>query len=79
MTSNDNEEEIKRLPKSAYQPAAPSLELREQLLKRLTRESCAVSTSVYQPAWQRLRVWMPIAISLTAAAVAYGVWLSLTY
>ena len=79
MTFNNNEEKIKRLLKSAYQPVVPSPELREQLLERLTLASCATSTSVHQPAWQRLRIWMPIAASITAAAITYGVWLSLAY
>ena len=79
MMTTNNEEEISRLLKSAYKPIAPSPELREQLLERLTAGGSLVLASAHQPAWRRIRIWMPIAAAITGGTIAYGVWLSLTY
>ena len=76
MINLDNDEDVRRMLKSAYKPAAPPPEFKEQLLERLRREVSATKT-VPHSRWGRPRVWVPIVASIISVAIGYGIWLSL--
>ena len=84
MINLDNDEDVRRMLKSAYKPAAPPPEFKEQLLERLRREVSATKTvprstkTVPHSRWGRPRVWVPIVASIISVAIGYGIWLSLT-
>ncbi len=77
MIDFDNDEDIKRLLRSVYKPVAPSPELKEQLLKRLTLEVSGATLMASHPLWERPKLWLPIAVSAISVVIGYGVWLSL--
>ena len=76
MRDFNNEEDIGRLLKSAYQPVVPSPELKDQVLERLTLEVGAV-LSASRPLWERPKLWAPIVAAVISGIIGYGVWLSL--
>ncbi len=73
MIDFNSDEDIRRILKSAYEPAVPSPGFREQLLEYLTHE--VVGT--HHPIWRRTKLWVPIAVTVISAVIGYGVWLSL--
>lgn len=77
MIDFDNDQDIKRLLRSVYKPVAPSPELKEQLLKRLTLEASGVALRASRPLWERPKLWLPIAVSAISGVIGYGAWLSL--
>lgn len=76
MIDFNNEENIRRLLKSACQPAVTSPELKERLIERLRFEA-ERSLSVSYPVWKRPKLWVPIAAATISAVIGYGIWLSL--
>lgn len=76
MIDFNNEENIRRLLKSARQPAVTSPELKERLAERLKLEAERSLTASY-PVWKRPKLWVPIAAATISAVIGYGVWLSL--
>jgi len=77
MRDFNNEEDIGRLLKSAYQPVVPSPEFKEQVLERLTLEVGAAVLSASRPLWERPKLWAPIVAAVISGIIGYGVWLSL--
>ena len=77
MIDFNNEEDIKRLLKSAYKPVAPSPELKGRVLERLTLEVSGAALSVPYPLWERPKLWAPIVGAVILVVIGYGVWLSL--
>ena len=77
MIDLNNEEEIRRLLKSACKPAVPSPELKDRLRQRLTLEAgSAVLSTCHSPVgWTRSG--LIVAAVVTSGAIGYGVWLSL--
>lgn len=71
----NNEEEIRKLVKSAYRPVASPPELKEQLLNQLTLE--ASGAGVARPLWEQPRILVPILAAVIAGLIGYGAWLSL--
>ena len=77
MIDFNSDGDMKKLMKSVYEPVSPSPEFKEQVIENLLSEvgSAAMSTSAH--VWRRLRLWVPIAVSVTSAFIGYGIWLSL--
>jgi len=72
----NNDEDVKKLLKAAYEPVTPSPELKEEQLKNLAEVGDAALGAPY-PLWRQPKLWIPIAAGLISAAIGYGVWLSL--
>jgi hypothetical protein len=71
MANSTSEDEIKELLKSVCPPAAPSPEFKDHLLQDLT---CSAEGTTH-PRWRQPRVLVPIAATLIALAIGYGIWL----
>ncbi len=71
-----DEENLKRLIKTAYSPVNPPSGLRECLGERLTLEATGAPRASHSLRL-RPRAWLPIAIGLISGAIGYGAWLSL--
>ena len=76
MIDLDNDENVRRLLKSVYQPTESSSEFKEQLLERLGREVSTTKT-VPHSRWGHPRLWVPISVSIISVTIGYGIWLSL--
>ena len=75
---DNNEEDIRRLLRSTYEPGTLSPELKEQLHERLMREGSAALSREHHLRYGRPKVWVPIAAVGISAVIGYGIWLSLT-
>jgi len=76
MIDFNNEENIRKLLKSARKSAVTSPELKERLVEVLKLEA-ERSLSVSYPVWKRPKLWVTIAAATISAVIGYGVWLSL--
>jgi len=71
MAGFTSEDEIKELLKSVCPPAVPSPEFKDQLLQDLTYRAEGLT----RRRWRQPRLLVPIAATLTAVAIGYGIWL----